>query len=160
MIQKMFNPKVGRDWEMKVKTCHIQAAEEAFMDVLATSYAATTNRPKDTSYSYAENVLTERTLKGMLDDRFRKSLERWRQAPELMNAFTKRVFNQRTFKSPLATLVKKPLDSTFDEWRLNTKEETHKIEYSPHPVTLPSPWNTSTSNDLEDLARNKLESAC
>lgn len=97
------------------------------------------------------------TLKGTLNELFIRNLERWSQAPKLMDTFTQRFLNSRTLPIPLATFVKRRMDSTVDEWRLTAKRETHCTGGKPHPVAPPSSAPISSSEDLQVLERQELE---
>lgn len=134
----MFTSEAERVMEEKFKTEHTQGAEKALMDMLTTDHAAATNGLKDAFYSYIENIFTEMTLKGTLDDLVMKNLKRWSHAQEFMEAFAQRVPDPRTFTNPPATFAKQLMNSTVTEWRLNAKEETHQTEAQPHPVEPPS----------------------
>lgn len=68
MMQRMTTPEVDRIAEAKLKTKHTQAAEEDLMDMLKIGYADASAGLKDASNQYVENVLTEMTLKGTLED--------------------------------------------------------------------------------------------
>lgn len=124
----MITLKAGRITNTNFKAKHIQAVEEALMDILTIGHAAATTGLKDASCSYTENILTEKVHKATLHDLFTRNLERWGQISEFMDIFRQRVLNSRTFTNLLATFVKQQVHSIVYEWRLDAKKVAHRTK--------------------------------
>lgn len=126
------------------------------MDILTISHAAATNSLKDAFFKYIKNMLIRSTLKGTLKDLSIRNPERWRQVRNLMEAITQSVSSSRAFTNSLATLVRNCMETTVDEWRQNSKN-IHHTEEKPSPMALPSLPDTRSTENLQAVARRKLE---
>lgn len=125
IMQRMTTSDVDRIVQAKLKTKHTKRAEKDLMNMLKTVYADASAGLMNELDQRVENVLTEMTLNGTLDNPSIRHLERQSQTPEFMHAFTQRVLNSKIFTHLLAVFVKKQMDNTMFAYRLTNKEEAH-----------------------------------
>lgn len=82
MIQRGIVSEAGCVTKMRLTTKHTQPAEKALMNVLTTSYTATTNGRKNVFLVPHKTTHTKVTFEVTMNDLFLWSLDRWSHAPK------------------------------------------------------------------------------
>lgn len=79
--------------------------EETMCGVFVMYYCAATKSTKNSFFSFVEEVITEMTYCGLLNEMLNLSSSRWSRSETFMQILAERVVNNLSFKTPVAVFV-------------------------------------------------------